>query len=133
MKYRNLGFTLIELMIVIAIVGILVAVALPSYEDHVIKTRRADGKAALTNVAQQLERCFSQHGNYTGDTCPPDESTHDSEEGLYEVDVDSTASTYTLTATPQAPQTADTVCANLTLTQTGAKDISGTGTADYCW
>lgn len=134
MKYRNLGFTLIELMIVVAIVGILAAIAYPSYQDQVVKTRRADGKAELANVAQALERCFSQHGNYTGDTCPEDESTHTSEEEWYEVDVASTASTYTLTATPQGAQaTRDTECANFTLTQTGAKGISGTGTADYCW
>jgi type IV pilus assembly protein PilE len=135
MKYRNLGFTLIELMIAVAIVGILLAVALPSYKDQIVKTRRSDGKAALTNVAQQLERCFSQHGKYTGTSCPADASTHDSEEEWYEVEVDSTASTYTLTATPQGAQnTDDTKCKKLTLTQTGVKGIvGGSGTAADCW
>lgn len=133
MKHRHLGFTLIELMITIAIIGILVAVALPSYQDQVIKTRRADGKAKLTDVAQQLERCFSQNGVYTGCTGHANGASVDSEEEFYSVGIASTASTYDLTATPQAPQTADTKCANLTLDQTGAKDISGTGTIADCW
>ncbi|WP_269471106.1 type IV pilin protein [Sulfuriflexus mobilis] len=141
MKHRHLGFTLIEVMITIAIIGILVAVALPSYQDQVIKTRRSDGKAALTRVAQALERCFSQNGRYTGATCPAATGTgtppvpppQDSEEKFYKISIATTASTYDLTAMPQAPQTADTKCANLTLDQTGAKGKSGTGTIADCW
>jgi type IV pilus assembly protein PilE len=133
MKYRNLGFTLIELMIAVAIIGILAAIAIPAYQGQIIKTRRSDGMSALTSVAQQLERCFSQNGKYTG--CPGhgNGTSQASEEGWYSVGIVTTASTYTLTATPQNAQTSDTVCANLTLTQTGAKGISGTGTAANCW
>lgn len=133
MKHNNLGFTLIEIMIVVAIVAILAAIAIPSYQDQAIKTRRSDGMAALTNAAQQLERCFSQNGKYTA--CPgyADGAPVTSDEGWYSVGIVTTASTYTLTATPQGAQTKDTDCANLTLTQTGKKGISGTATVDDCW
>lgn len=61
------GFTLIELMIVVAVVGILAAIAYPSYIDHVRKARRVDAKAALTEVAQKLEAFYARNASYTTD------------------------------------------------------------------
>lgn len=61
---KSKGFTLIEVMIVVAIVGILAAIAYPSYQDHIRKTRRAEAAANLLNAAQLLERGFSRTGSY---------------------------------------------------------------------
>lgn len=64
-RYRRVtGFTLIEVMIVVAIVGILAAIAYPSYVDSVRKGKRADGRAALTSLLQQQERYFTQNNTY---------------------------------------------------------------------
>ncbi|MDT8403756.1 type IV pilin protein [Sulfuriflexus sp.] len=131
---KQIGFTLIELMITVAIVSILAAIAIPAYQDQVVKTRRTDGKAGLTNAAQALERCFSQNGKYTTCTGHGNGTSIDSEESWYKIGIATTASTYTLTATPQGAQaTKDTKCKNLTLTETGLKGKSGTGTVAECW
>ncbi len=68
MKDKNtLGFTLIELMIAVAVVAILAAIAYPSYVNHVRKARRADAKAALTEVAQKLETLYARNASYSAD------------------------------------------------------------------
>ncbi len=70
---RQLGFTLIELMIVVAIVGILAAIALPSYLNSVIKSRRIDAQREMVSYSQALERYFTVNGRYVtvagGNTC----------------------------------------------------------------
>ena len=63
------GVTLIELMVVVVIIGILVAIAYPGYQSQLQKTRRADGKTALLNAAQRLERCFTRYNTYADADC----------------------------------------------------------------
>ncbi len=140
---RMAGFTLIEMMIVVGVIGILAAVAYPSYTEYRIKSRRADCKAVMLTAASALERRFSIDNRYPleGDTeaepvpiadplagfsCPlsDDPANYDL---AYEV-ADDRAS-FTLTATPTAIQAADS-CGTLTLTNTGARSASGTGS---CW
>jgi type IV pilus assembly protein PilE len=117
------GFTLIELMIVVAIVGILAAVAYPSYLDQTQKTRRADGKAALLQAVQVAERFFTQNNTYAG---APVAAASD--EGHYALAFVGNATTFTITATPGAAQAADP-CGALTINQANVK----TGGMADCW
>ncbi|MED5388439.1 MAG: type IV pilin protein [Pseudomonadota bacterium] len=127
------GFTLIELMIVVAIVGMLAAIAYPSYQNHVEKGRVSDGRVALTRAANLMERCFSTRGTYAN--CPALATAIPSESGFYSVDDSAAdANSFTLQAT-RAKATSNNKCGTLTLTQTGAKGVTGTAPwgADRCW
>src|SRR5690554_7432603 len=95
-RYTEKGFTLVELMIVVAVVGILAAIAYPSYMDSVRKSNRADAKAALNDAAQQMQRCYTLNSSYSG--CESNVATT-SPEGFYTIGVNGTDTTYTLTAT----------------------------------
>ena len=122
----NKGFTLIELMIVVAIIGILAAIALPAYQDSVRKGKRADGKASLTALANTLERCYTQYGSYNHASCSIT-SPQNSGEDYYSITVTRAANTFSLSAAGQNGQQNDTGCTPLTLTQTNAKGPAG------CW
>ncbi len=136
------GFTLIELMIVVAIVGILGSIALASYQAQATKSRRTDARSALLDLAGREEKLFSVTNAYTGDptllgytgaigTSFPVGS------GYYNVlvAVGAPAITYTLTATPIAGsvQANDSACTTLTLNQLGQQGSTGTGTVATCW
>jgi type IV pilus assembly protein PilE len=110
------GFTLIELMIVVAIIGILAAVSYPSYVGYVVDSRRAEGMSALLMVASQHERLYSQNSVY-GALGPIQ-----SENGYYTVTTVATPTTYVLTATPAV---ADALCGNFSLTSAGFRDVDG--------
>ena len=129
------GFTLIELMIVVSVIAILVAIAYPSYREHVVKTRRAEAKIALEEVAGRLERCFTRFNAYDATDCAA-AATATSENGWYAVSATAlAASSYTLTAAPQGAQASDdTKCGSLTLTHTGIRGQSATPPSGYeCW
>ena len=138
-KISGSGFTLIELMIVVAIVGVLAAVAYPSYKRSVEKSRRAEGKALVLDAANRQERRFGDTNKYTDDMTklgyPADPAT--SENGHYQVDSTSSSTNvntgffdFTLTATAVGVQVADTKCATLSIDNVGQKSSTGGGD---CW
>jgi type IV pilus assembly protein PilE len=134
------GFTLIELMIAVAIVGILTAIAYPSYADSVRKSKRGHAKAALVELAQRAERYRTVQGSYAGfwATVPSSQRVSPRDgEGTAAYNLEFAANEantgFTLSAVPQGAQTADTRCSTLTLDQAGQKSESGTGTVADCW
>jgi type IV pilus assembly protein PilE len=135
------GYTLIELMIVVAVLAILASIAYPGYVGYVQKARRADAKSGLTEAASALERYFSANASYTGATLGAAATNvyrDVSPEGYYALSLNvASANSYTLTATPTTKhnQSGDTHCASLTYNQAGAKgakDSSNSAVTD-CW
>lgn len=138
--YRQAGFSLIELVIAVAIVGILAAIAYPSYQEQVRKGKRTDATSGLLQLAQRLERCYTQYNSYTHANCPATPVI--SPEGEYSIAIARTQTTFTLTATPVAggSQQGDDKCATYTYSHTGQKLAYKTGAlnaanlhTDYCW
>lgn len=123
------GFTLIEVLIVVAIIGILAAIAYPSYGEYVTKTRRSDGHLALLSAMQAMERCKSTTYSYVG--CGV---AADSNENYYTLALsDQTATTFTITATAAGAQANDTECPSLTIDHTSTRGpVIVDGTAP-CW
>lgn len=133
MKKASAGFTLVELMIVLGIIAIISAIALPSYQDSTRKSNRADGMTTLLDTAQTLERCFTTYGKYDHASCSiANGATIVSPKTHYSIGVVSAPTTFTLTATPQGSQASDAKCLNLTLDNKGVKSATGS-TPTKCW
>jgi type IV pilus assembly protein PilE len=143
---RQLGFTLIEVLIVVVIVAILAAVAIPSYQESVRKTRRADAKEALTRIAALQERYFFTNNRYGSATDLGISST--SQEGHYTIAIAApsadaaacgpTTATrcFTVTATATGAQAQDKKCNLFSINHIGqktARAADNTVTTDLCW
>lgn len=131
------GFTMMELMIAILIIAILAAIALPSYQDSIRKSKRAEGKAALLDLQNRMERFFIDRNTYLSaciGACGVNSvlASATTEHSYYTLSISASAiNSYTLQATPAF---ADALCGNLTLTNTGIKGESGSATAaTQCW
>lgn len=134
MKAR--GFSLIELMIVIVIIAIIATFAIPSYLHVLEKSRRAEAQTALMELATKMERYYTENHTYVGATLSNLNMPANTEDGFYALSLSNLAvNTYTLTATPQGTQTADTKCSAFSLNQLGQKTVSGSASSPLteCW
>jgi len=153
------GFTLIELMITVVIIGILAAIAYPAYTKYTMQSRRSDAYTALSQLANNLEKFYSQCSGYTSDittaggvsctTPAPGPGTlglgaggNQSPNQYYTLSITTATANgappagYLITATAQGLQASDTDCRTITLDSTGAKranNSGGTDTSTVCW
>lgn len=129
---RHQGLTLIELMIVVVVISILASIAYPAYQDQMNKAKRAEGKAALVDLANRMEKYAYTNGGYSGANVATLMGSATTEGGYYLLQFSGTptATAYTLQAVPQAPFS-DPACQTLSLTQADVKGATGGGS--QCW
>ena len=138
---RQRGFSLIELLVVVMIIAVLAAIAIPAWSRYGYRARRADGQEILMRIANQQERYYATNNRYGALTdigYNGDPATSD--KGFYKVSlgtsIGTTGSTFTATATPQTTQAPD-VCGSLSITSAGVKTPSPTDTSKNtngnCW
>ena len=139
-KQHSRGFTLIELMIVVAIIAILAAIAYPSYQNHVIKTRRGAAAACALEAAQFMERFYTTNLRYDQNrggvaVALPDLACETEIGDFYDIALKAVDKrSYVIEAAPKGAQaTKDTKCGTLSINQVGAKTVSGTGNVADCW
>ena len=137
---RSQGFTLIELMIVVAVIGILSAIVYPSYTEYIRRGHRADARAGLLQAQQWLERAATATGQYPTAALPAALTWASDTSKRYTIATTSATSTsYTLTATPKSPgPQASDKCGTYTLSNTGLRGANGktSGQSGYdtdCW
>lgn len=130
------GFTLIEVMIVVVIVGILASIAYPSYTEYVLKSDRAEGRAHLLSAMQVQERLYSQTMSYIGAIADLPGVNAQSEHKKYTLSIGkcgASADTKSCVVMIATPQRADPNCAVLSIDSRGIKGATGTKGVDYCW
>lgn len=131
---RSYGITLLEMVIVVAIIGILGAIAYPSYQERALRAKRTDAKAALINIAGQQERFFLKNNAFTSDLADLGVETTQNE--FYSLSLLNVSdSTFTAKAEAEGGQANDTKCGTLSIDQLGRKSASdGTNdTSKECW
>jgi type IV pilus assembly protein PilE len=137
MKQTDRGFTLVELMIAVLIVGILAAVAMPSYRSYVLRATRAEAKQALLARATDLERCYTRNNTYVdaaATPCPVAVNLANPSVGIkYKIQAKTlVANSFLLQAIPVNGQEADK-CGTFTLDDKNSRGVSGNPSAQECW
>jgi type IV pilus assembly protein PilE len=142
LRKSNRGMTLIELITVMVVVGILTAIAIPSYRSYVLRANRVDAKSALLSAAGGLERCFTRNNTYVG--CVINLPTDVGAGPNYHIEVDPapanagqpagiTAQSFAIRAVPLNGQARDTDCATFQLDSLNRRDITGPKRVEDCW
>jgi len=130
-SFRSQGMTLIELVIVMAVMGILLALAVPSYQSYMLRVHRTEAIRMLLQASMCQQRIYASHGSYDTKQCRPG-----SEYQRYQVSYqppDTQGRTYIAMASPKGAQLAD-ACGSLSLDQNGTRSISGMSTSIMkCW
>lgn len=127
---KSQGFTLVEVMVVVVIIGILVSIGYPSYQEYTTRTSRSDAHTALLRMADMQERYYLQNQAYAPDTKIAELGGATTKEGYYTLNVSAAnADSYTLNAVAvtTGPQANDTPCLTITLTSAGQRTPVG------CW
>jgi type IV pilus assembly protein PilE len=128
MRSKALGFTLIELMITVAVVSILAAVAYPSYQEHLRKSRRAEAQAFMMTLASRQQQFMVDTRSYAATVAAAGVPVPSNVEKGYTTALVVAGNTFTLTLTPTSIQSAD-ACGTLAIDQGGTKTPSSSG----CW
>jgi type IV pilus assembly protein PilE len=138
-RTQQSGFSLIELMIVIVILGVLMAIAIPNYNGYLERTRRTDARGALLEIASAQERIYFERNQYTSAIADvwnyQEDGAYVSNEGHYVLSVvltDDDTNRFTATATAQNKQTGDDDCATFSIDETGLKAATGDDPSG-CW
>ena len=130
------GFTLIEIMIVVALIGILASIALSSYQSHALKTRRYAAQSCLMEQAQYMERYYTTANNpmsYTGAVLPA-ATCQTNLASYYAFSLISASQAFTVQAVASGTQTSDTNCRTLALNQAALQSSSSaTASTTGCW
>ena len=148
-KRRSVGFTLVELMVTVAIVSVLATIAVTSYSSQVLKSRRTEAKSALLDLAGREERLFSTTNaysqveaflGYAAAGSPTVMTNMAFGNGYYQLTAQvpdpgqgAGTPTYLLTAIPVGTQANDTTCGSFSVNQLGVQTVTGTATAASCW
>ena len=139
LRAQQNGFSLLELLVVIVVLGLLLSIAIPNYSAYVERSRRSDARAALLEIASAQERIYFERNQYTGTVT--DVWSHQvggnavSSEGFYAIAValtDDDPNRFTATATAQGKQAGDQDCTSFSIDETGLKSATG-DTATECW
>ena len=136
-NHRQRGITLLELMIVVVVVGILGAIAVPSYRQYVMRSQRTEAKSALLRLQTNQERFYLTNRTYSGDPVALGFAGSLTERGTYTLAIAGAgANGYTATATPRAGaainMTADAQCTSFSITAQGVRTATGSAAAN-CW
>lgn len=131
---KSAGFTLLELLTTLAIVGLLMAVSYSTYTHHVVKARRAQGAVALLSLASALEHHHAIKNTYKGAALADLQVNEYTDGKAYRLEIGRAADNhYLVSAVPQGAQKADKLCGILSLDEVGSRGITGIGKATDCW